>query len=38
VPFKDTIRIGPPLKELQEKKYMLFDSNLPRMLDDLLEK
>jgi len=26
------------LKELQEKKYLFPDSNLPEMLDDLLEK
>ena len=35
---KNTIRRRPTLKELQEKKYLFPDSNLPEMLDDLLEK
>jgi len=38
VPFKDTMRKPPVVKELQEKKYMFHDSDLPGMLDDLLEK
>jgi len=38
VPFKDTIRRLPNLKELQEKKYLFPDSDLLGMLDDLLEK
>jgi len=37
-PFKDTIRRRPTVKELQEKKYPFPDSDLPGMLDDLLEK
>jgi len=38
VPFKETIRKRPTLKELQEKKYPFPNSDLPGMLDDLLEK
>jgi len=38
VPLKDTIRRRPTLKELQEKRYPLPDSDLLDMLDDLLEK
>ena len=38
VPFKDTIRRRPTLKELQEKKYLFPNSNLLGMLDDHLEK
>jgi len=35
VPFKDTIRKRPIMKESQKKKYLFPDFNLPRMLDDL---
>jgi len=38
VPFKDTIRRRPTLKELQDKKYMFPDSNSLGILDDLLDK
>jgi len=38
MPFKDTMRRHPTLKELQEKKYSFPDSDLPGMLYDLLEK
>ena len=38
VPFKDTVRRLPTLKEFQEKKYPIPDSDLPGMQDDLLEK
>jgi len=38
MPFTDMMRKCPTLKELQEKKYLLLDSDLPRMLDDLLER
>ena len=38
MPFKDTMRRRPTLKELQDKKYPLPDSDLSGMLDDLLEK
>jgi len=38
MPFKDMMRKRPTLKELQEKKYPFPDSDLPGMLDDLLEK
>ena len=38
MPFKHTMRRGPTLKELQEKKYAFPDSDLPRMLEDLLVK
>jgi len=38
MPFKDTMRRRPTLKELQQKKYSFPDSNLLGMLDDLLEK
>jgi len=37
-PFKYIIRRRPTLKELQEKIYPFPDSDLPGMLDDLLEK
>ena len=37
-PFKNTIRRCPTLKELQEKKCPFPNSDLPRMLEDLLEK
>jgi len=37
-PFKDMIRRRPTLIELQEEKYPLPNSALPRILDDLLEK
>jgi len=37
-PFKDMIRRHPTLKELQEKKYPFPNSDLPGILDDLLEK
>ena len=37
-PFKATIRKHPTLKELQEKIYLLLDSDLPGMPDDPLEK
>jgi len=32
------MRRHPTLKELQEKKYPFLDSDLPRMMEDLLEK
>jgi len=32
------MRRRPPLKELQEKKYLFPDSDLPGILDDVLEK
>ena len=38
VPFKDTIRRCPTLKELQEKKYPFLDLDFPGMPDDLLRK
>ena len=38
MPFEDTIRRCPILKELQEKRYLFPDSDLSGMLDDLLEK
>ena len=38
MPFKDTMRRLPTLKELQEKKYPFPDSDLLGMLDDLLKK
>jgi len=38
VSFKYIIRKDPTLKELQEKKYPFPDLDLPRMVDDLLEK
>jgi len=38
VPFKDTMRRLPTLKELKEKKYPFPNSDVPGMLDDLLEK
>ena len=38
MPFKDTMRRRLTLKELQEKKYSFLDSDLPGVLDDLLEK
>jgi len=38
MPFKDTMRRRPPLKELQEKKYLFPYSDLLGMLDDLFEK
>ena len=38
VHFKDKIRTRPTLKELQEKKYLFSDLDLPGMLDDFLEK
>ena len=38
MPFKDTMRRRPTLKELQEKKHPFSNSDLSRMLDDLLEK
>jgi len=38
MPFKDTIRKHPTLKELQEKRYPFPDSDLLGMLDDFLEK
>ena len=37
-PFKNTIRRCPTLKELQEKKCPFLDSDLVRMVDDLLNK
>jgi len=37
-PFKDTRRRRLILEELQEKKYLFLDSDLPRMLDDLLQR
>jgi len=45
MPFKDTMRRHPTLKELQEKRYLFPDSekypfpdsDLPGMLNDLLE-
>ena len=36
--FKDTMRRRPTLKELQEKKYLFPDLDLPGTLDVLLEK
>ena len=36
--FKDTMGRHPTLKELQEKKYSFPASDLPGMLDDLLQK
>ena len=36
--FKDVIRRRLMLKELLENKYLVLDSDLSRMLDDLLEK
>jgi len=38
MPFKDTTRRHPTLKELQEKKYPFLYVDLPGMLDDLLKK
>jgi len=38
IPFEDTMWRHPTLQELQEKKYSFPDSDLPRMLDDLLRK
>jgi len=38
MPFKDTMRRHPTLKELQEKRYPFLDSGLPGTLDELLEK
>jgi len=38
MPFKDTMRRQPTLKELQEKKYLFPDSDLSGMLDDLVKK
>jgi len=38
VSFKDATRRRTPVKEFQEKKYPLLDSDLSGMLDDLLEK
>jgi len=38
LPFKDTTRRHPTLKELQEKKYLFSDSDLSRMLEDILDK
>jgi len=38
IPFKDMMRKRPTLKELQQKRYLFFDSDLPGMLNDLLEK
>jgi len=38
VHFKGIMRRRPTLEELQEKKYLFPDSDLPGMLDELLEK
>jgi len=38
IPFKDTMRRRPTLRELQEKKYPVPDLDLLGMLNDLLEK
>jgi len=38
VHFKDIIRRRPTLEELQEEKYLFPNSDLSRLLDDLLEK
>jgi len=36
--FKDVIKKGPTLKELQERKYPFLNSDLSGILDDLLKK
>jgi len=38
MPFKDTMRRRPTLKELQEKKCPFPNLDFSGMLDDLLEK